>query len=105
MFKIGMNYFKSLTKRQWIIIVATVFFFLLSYFLFANKPVQKNVINLDTLMKQSTAPVTTGENIGMASLEKLLKQDTPVGTSTTKGDLTTEQKNSLFKLMSAPKSK
>ena len=100
-----MNYLKNLTLRQWAIIVIIIAFFVASYFLFFKKNIQPEVINLKTLMDQSTAPASSEENIGKAGLEKLLNRETPLNTTTPKPELTTEQRDDLFKLMSAPKAK
>ena len=100
-----MNYLKNLTLKQWVIIFSIVLFFAISLFLFMKEPVDQQRIDIEKLLNQGTAPMTSEDNIGRDKLQKFLNPDvSTVWSSSTVKEITDEQKNDLFKLMSAPKS-
>ena len=92
-----------------------IVFFILSYFIFVKKPVDQKAqreAELEKLMRQSTAESPADQSVNRSEIEKLLKQSTPAptaGTSTSgqpkpaTPSLTSDQKNALLKLMSAPR--
>lgn len=101
-----MNYFKNLSLRQWIIIVVIILFFVVSYFVFMRRPVDNQKIDVEKLLNQGPAPMTSEENIGKDKLKSFLNPDVSSdGTSSTAKQLTNDQRSALLKLMSAPKLK
>lgn len=111
-----LDYLKNLTQRQWLIILSVAIFFVAAYFIFLKKspvsPEGQDGVDIERLIQQGTAPISTEENLSRSEIQKLLKQSTApevsqTGSSQTpnapKSDLTKEQKDELFKLMSAPR--
>lgn len=102
-----MDYLKSLTAKQWVIIFCIIIFFVAGYLFFSRPdPVEERGVQLETLMRQGTAPVPVEETLNKTEVQTLLKQGVvPVSTTTGKTkELTKEQKDALLRLMSAPRS-
>ncbi len=97
-----MDYLKSLTIKQWLIVFAIVLFFIVSYFVFFKKSPQNQTADaLNKLMQQGNAAATIDESLTKAEIQNLLKQGAVATTSPgQKNVLTNEEKDALFKLMS-----
>lgn len=103
-----MDYLKSLTIKQWLVILGLLFFFAISYFIFFRKPPTTHInTELENLIQQGTAPVSVDESLNKSEIETLIKQGSVTPDKSNggqpKNDLTKQEQEELLRLMSAPK--
>ncbi len=100
-----MEFFKGLTRRQWLIFFFTIIFIMAAYLTFYKKTLKSKIgPDLETLRRQSTAPRNVDESLNRSEVEALLKQGRVAPTAEqARNTLTDEQKKALLKLMSVPR--
>lgn len=88
-----------------IILVAFIIFIVAIFYFFRTPSRSQSDIDLESLMRQGTAPVPVDEALNKSEIEILMRQGTAPSPTPTepKDNLTAEQKNELLKLMSAPR--
>ncbi|MDO8493667.1 MAG: hypothetical protein Q7S19_03955 [bacterium] len=101
-----MDYLKSLTKKQWLIILCVGAFLVVSYLVFFRKsPNEQAGSDLQKLLQQNPAPRPLNESLNRSEIDALRKQGSTISTDGEQptGDLTKTQKDALLKLMSTPR--
>ncbi len=104
-----MDFLKSLTKKQWVIIFCVAVFLIATYLFFFRNSTTNNIdqTGLDNLIRLGTAPKPVNENLTKSEVQKLIKLGTVAATTSTQAtaNITKTQRDSILKLMSVPQPK
>lgn len=101
-----MNYLKSLTKKQWLIIFAIIVFFIVAYFIFFNKKssTDQAAADLEVLMRQGQATKPINESLTKSEINILMKRGIAATSSAQRSPKEIKaEEDALLRLMSVPK--